>query len=498
MNARQILSGLGWSSLATLISALAQFAFLAVLARLLEPAVFGLMAMGILVLRFGSFFAQTGFAQALIQKPELSAEDTTAALWWALALGALPYAGICLLSPLLAGFFNTPELPLLLAVFGLTLPLAALAGLPMALLRRQGRFKRISAIEVTGLLLGTGGVGIACASAGWGVWSLVAGTLVQQTSTLVLGFASARYPLTRRVSRHVLAKLWSFGAKYSLIGFLEFIHANIETLYIGRAIGKVELGVYNRASTVSNLPVEHAVSALNKVLFPALAAMQHDRARLADGFQMLLLGVGLLSTALACGIAAAAPDVVALLLGPQWVGSAPIVAIVALAVPPMFVYVSCGVALDSVAALGPKLRLQAFMVCVKLALVLALAGSGMQGIAWAVVAAEVLRALLGLHTVARALHIDRSRCAWLVGLFIIEGLAVHAAVDLVHGVARDAGFSLLGRLLLESLGGAATLFGALMLLLVAFPDYRPLQRFEAVRSVHDRVLSALQIRGVHP
>ena len=498
MNARQVIAGLGWSSLATGISVLAQFGFLAVLARLLAPTVFGLMAISILVLRLGSFLAQTGFAQALIQKPDLTAEDTSAALLWALALGALPYAAICLVAPLLAGAFSAPELPSLLAVFGFTLPLAALGSLPAALLRRQGRFKRLTAIEVTSLMLGNGAVGIACASAGWGVWSLVTGMLVQQCLALVLGFAATRYPLAWPVRREALSGVWKNGAKYSLIGFLEFIHANIETLYIGRFVGKPELGIYNRAIAVSNLPVEHAVNALNKVLFPALAAMQHDRARLADGFLMLLLGVGLLSTAVACGIAAAAPDVVALLLGTQWGDSAPIVAVVAFAVPPMFIYVSCGITLDSVAALAPKLRLQIVMVCVKLVLVLAAAGLGMQGIALAVVAGELLRALLGLHTVARVLHIRRSRVVSLVSLFIVEGLAVHAMVDLVHGVARDAGLSLPWRLLAEALCGGGTVLGGLMLLLFAFPGYRPLQRFDALRSVHDRVLSGLQIRSVQP
>jgi lipopolysaccharide exporter len=498
MNAQQILSGLGWSTFATAVSAACQIVFMAVLARLLDPAAFGLMAMAAIALRFAGYFSQLGFAQALIQRPTLQAQDTTAALSMAAALGAALYIAMVFAAPLFAIGFRAPELAALIEVLGLSLLLTPLGSLPLALLRRQARFKRVNAIEVLGYLAGYGVVGIACALHGLGVWSLVAATLSQQSLVLVLGFMALRYPLCWPVPRGAYALLWNFGSRYSLISFIEFLGGNIETLFVGRAFGKAELGLFNRAGTLTSLPVELGVSAVNKVLFPALAGLQHDRLRLADGFQMLLLSVGLFSTAMACGIAAGAPDVVGLLLGARWRGIVPLVAILSMAVPPTFMFVACGVTLDSLAALGPKLRLQSLVLAVKVALVLALARWSLEGVAFAVVLTEVFRLALGLRLVGRLLDIPGIRLGRLLLLFAATGGAVWSAVAAMRAIGNAADMPLIVRVLLETLGGAAALAASLWLLAARCPHYAPLQRFETVRAWHVRVMAVVHPRTVLP
>ena len=498
MNAQQVLAGLGWSATATVVSAAGQLVFMAVLARLLDPAAFGLMAMGMVVLRFAGVFSQMGFAQALIQRPQLQAQDTTAALLMALATGGTLYGVLLLTAPVFGTAFGTPELPLLIGVLGLSLLLGTLGSLPLALLRRQARFKRVSGIEVLAFLIGYGAVGIACAVQGMGVWSLVAATLSQQSLLLMLGFLSVRYPLSWPVSRSSVAGLWAYGSRYSLTGVLEFLYSNVEALFIGRNLGKVDLGLFNRAVTLTSLPVELGVSAVNKVLFPALSGMQQDHRRMADGFQMLLLSIGLFSTAVACAIAAAGPDVVGLLLGAKWQGIAPLVAILAFAVPPAFMYVACGVTLDSLAALRPKLRLQALMLALKVALVLWLARWGLIGIACAVVLAEVARLALGMRLVSRLLSIDAVVLWRQLALFISTGVTVWIVVGFAASASLAAGLPLLARVLLEAATAAAALVGIVVWLLARYPAYAPLQRFDAVRRWHGRLLRALRLRALYP
>ena len=498
MNAQQILSGLGWSTVATVVSAGCQVVFMAVLARLLDPAAFGLMAMAAIAMRFAAYFSQLGFAQALIQRRELDSRDTTAALLMAVALGLALYAAMVVAAPLFAASFRAPELVALIDVLGVSLLLSPIGSLPLALLRRQARFKRVNAIEVLAYVLGFGGVGIACAASGLGVWSLVAATLSQQALVLAGGFAALRYPLSWPVPRAACVQLWRFGSRYSLIGFVEFLGCNVDTMFVGRAFGKAELGLFNRASTLASLPVEFGVSAVNKVLFPALAGMQQDRQRLADGFQMLLLGVGLFSSALACGIAAGAPDVVALLLGAKWAGIVPLVAVIAFAVPPTFAFVACGVTLDSLAAFGPKLRLQASVLAVKLALVLALSHWGLAGVAAAVVAAEMLRVVLGLLLVASLLEIAAECLARLLLLFVATGAAVWSAVAAMLAAGSAAGLPLAARIALETLAGGAALAGVLLLLALRWPQWAPLQRFETLRRWHGRAIAVLHPRESLP
>ncbi len=498
MNAQQILSGLGWSTVATAMSAGCQLVFMAVLARLLDPAAFGLMAMASIALRLAGWFSQLGFAQALIQRPAIDARDTTAALLMASALGLALYLATLLASPLLSASFRAPELRGLIAVLGLSLVLGPVGGLPLALLRREARFKRLNAIEVAAYVAGFGGIGISCAALGLGVWSLVAATLGQQALLLVLGFAALRYPLAWPVPRDAFARLWRFGSRYSLVGFVEFLGSNVDAMAVGRLFGKSELGLFNRATMLTSLPVEFGVTAVNKVLFPALAGMQQDRQRLADGFQMLLLGVGLFSSALACGIAAGAPDVVALLLGAKWAGIVPLVAVIAFAVPPTFAFVACGVTLDSLAAFGPKLRLQASVLAVKLALVLALSHWGLAGVAAAVVAAEMLRVVLGLLLVASLLEIAAECLARLLLLFVATGAAVWSAVAAMLAAGSAAGLPLAARIALETLAGGAALAGVLLLLALRWPQWAPLQRFETLRRWHGRAIAVLHPRESLP
>jgi lipopolysaccharide exporter len=493
MNSQQVVAGLGWSALATVVSAVGQVGFVVVLARLLDPAAFGLMAMATLTLRFASVFSHGGLSQTLVQKLNISAQDTTAALLMALTISGSLYAVMALAAPFFSQGFRSDELTVLIRVLGCSLVLSSLSALPLALLRRGGRFKRVTAIELFSFVIGYGGVGMLCASRGLGVWSLVAATLSQQGLLFFLAFMSVRYPLVWPVPRSTYAAAWASGSRYSMVGFLEFLFSTFESFFIGRQFGKVPLGGYNRAAMLTTLPVELAVTAVTKVLFPALASMQKEPRRLASGFQILLLCIGIFSTALACGISAASSDVVSLLLGAQWAEIAALVSVLAFAVPLAFMYTACGVTLDSLAALKPKLKLQAASLLVKLILVWWMADQGLVGVAVAVVLAEALRLVLGLVLVARLLSIKRTHLFGLVALFAFVGLTVMVAVGLSASATASLGLPLLARVVIETLMGAGALFICVLLLTLRFPRYAPLQQFDSIQRWHARWLQALHL-----
>lgn len=481
MRGDKVFAGLGWSSAASVVNLAAQFAFMAVLARVLSPADFGTMAMAAIAIRFASFFAQAGAAQILQQHADADAALCSAAFWVALVASLLCYGAVVLAAPLFAAYFRLPQLERILATYGLVLPLMAVASLPMAYLRRQGRFQEASALDVIGYLFGYGLTGIGLALQGHGVWSLVAATLAQQGLLAVLALLRSRYPVSLEVPRSTWAKLLGQGGRYSLIGFLEFLWANVETLVLGRRVGEVALGLWNRAQLLCNLPVEQTWGAAAKVMFPALSSLQRDRVRLADGFLLTILGSGVIATAFSAGLAVAAPDVVALLLGHRWRDAAPLVAVLALGVPALFVYVGCGLTLDSLAALGAKLRLQALLLLLKLALVLAASSHGTLGVAWAVVACEWVRALLGVRLVAQVLAVPMARLREVAAALASVALVVGVCVLAAQGLVRLAGWPAWLAVLLQALAGAA---GLLALIVMAWPRwsrFAPLQHFEGIR-----------------
>ena len=334
MKGAKVLAGLGWSGSATIVNLFAQLLVMGLLARLLDPSAFGLMAMAAIALRFASYFAELGIGQALMQKSELSAQDASAALVLALATGGALYTGVALLSPFVASVFQAPGLKPLLPAVGASLVLSPVACIPMALLRRRAQFARASAIEVAGYVIGYGTVGVACAWAGLGVWSLVLASLGQSLSIITLGFPFAGFKLASSGIGKSISHFWRFGSRYSVIGFLEFVTGNLDSIYIGRWLGQSALGLYNRAQMLGSLPVELVISSGTKVLLPALSTLQHDRERLGDGFLVLLLVSALFSFPLACGIAATHADLVEVLLGSRWKEASPVVAVIAMAVPP--------------------------------------------------------------------------------------------------------------------------------------------------------------------
>lgn len=459
MKAAQVLSGLRWMSVATAINFVAQFVFLGILARLLDPAAFGLVAMSSIALRFASFFSQLGVIQALIQKPSLEKTDASAGLLLAGGVSLALCAVMWLAAPLFAAYFGTDELTGLIRLAAASLVISALSGVPVALLRRQARFGAVAFTEVTAYLFGYGAVGVACAKAGLGAWSLVWAGLAQSGLVCLLAMAIARPSLTWQVDRASLRHFFGHGSRYSLIGFLEFLGANIETLYLGRFFGKHDLGVFNRSQMLTNLPVEQAVGTVGKVLFPALSAIQQDVAKRADVFLALLLCIGAFSTCAAMGIAAAAPEIVAVVLGDRWHEAVDVLRIIAFAVPALFMYFVCGIALDSVAALNVKLRLQTLAIVAKLALIFALSGHGLMGVVVAVVLGEYFRLALGMHACVRVFGVGARQVLGIVAVSLANGWIVFVVVHLARRLGQWQGWPVAG------LVGAEIAAGLLAMLL---------------------------------
>ncbi len=501
----RVTTGLAFTTLATGVHAVLQLVVIAVLARALPPAAFGLLALALLATRLVGSFAHWGMAQALVQRTELSAAHTTAAALLAGGASVALALVVVAAAPLFALALAAPELTELLRAMALILPLSALASLPLALLRRAARHGLASGIEVASYGLGYGGVGIAAAAAGWGVWALVAASLAHQAMLLILAASLARYPLAWPLPATACRELMARGSGYSLIGFLEFLWSNLESLLIGRAMGAAVLGLFNRAQTLANLPVEQAVNAAGKVLFPAMAGWQRDRARLLEGFWLMLLGSGVVSMALAAGLAAAAPDVVALLLGPAWLQAVAPLAVLAWGVPASSVYVACGITLDGLGALRAKLQWQAGLLLLKAAALVAVlvavgaagalgaadagpsqalgvnavlsaaASSGLLALAAVVVIAEWLRALAGLRLVRHALDLSPAPLWQALLALLALGAAVYGAVWAAHLGSLGLAWPLLWRVVAETAAGAAALVAALALAWWLMPGFTPLQ-----------------------
>lgn len=461
--------GMAWAALSVVLTLALQLGFGAVMARLLDPATFGLMAMAMVTLRLFSYLSQIGLSMTLgaMQRQVMTDDDLRLSLGVVWLASAVSIVAIVLLAPLAASFFQKPELVPLVRVLAISLLLQALANVSVSLLRRQLRFKVLAVVEILGYVAGYGVVGVLAAWAGWGVWALVAATLGQALLTLVCAYALTRHSLRPRWGG-AQAGHWQYGARHTVISFCEFLSANADTALIGRLVGDAALGLYNRAYVLVNQPVEKAAGILTRVLFPVVAVIQNERAKVGGLFILCLGVIGVGASVVSMSAAAAAPDVVALLLGPQWGSAVPLVRLLAVAVPVIFMSNIAGVLCDAVNLLQFKLRLQLAGMVVVVSLMVALSGHGAPGVVAGLVVGEVLRFAAYFIFLAPHLNYRRSTglraivagllagaCAFTAGWGINQWLlAQHqalgwrlAAAALVSGVVMVLGAALLVRLL---------------------------------------------------
>jgi PST family polysaccharide transporter len=287
------------------------------LARLLDADAFGVMALAGVYLMILQMLADQGFAEALIQRAELEDAHRDSAFWANVAIGlTLMLATLALAGPL-ARLYSAPLLEPVLQVLAVAPLLAALTVVQQALLRRELRFKALTLRQTIGSLAG-GATGVGLALSGAGVWALVGQQLAGQlVALLVLWSVSAWRPGWHFSWRH-FRELFSFGANVLGAGLLRIIGFQADRLLIGYVLGTTEVGYYSVAQRLLMIVSDLLSGSAERIVLPLFARLQHDRERVRRG--LFTAGRILSLAAFPCfaGLAATAPLVIDVGLGPQW------------------------------------------------------------------------------------------------------------------------------------------------------------------------------------
>jgi len=457
---------LKWNTFGNLVRGLAQFAIGILLARLLGPTPFGIVALAWMVVGLGRLFADLGFGAALVQRPTLSQAELRFVFTWQMLFALLLAAGGILGADLLARVFHAPQAaPVLRAMFCLFL-IECPGNASAALLRRALDFKTVQQIGIASYLVGYLLVGIPAAWFGWGAWSLVAAQLTQSLLSTALLLRAAPLPL-RPLLRCDTPGLAGFGVKVAAANLSSWTISNLDIALIGRAFGVASLGLYSRALNLLNMPMNMVTACFQGVLFAACSRLQADRARL----RRIHLETGT-AVALVCmpvfGAAAAIPDTLILgIYGPAWAASIPLVTPLALAVLTNALLAIHGPVLMAADRVGTELRNQlATIVLFVPALAMAVRYS-LAATAWTIFGAYLLRWILLTRATLRftgAGSADYLRSLRFPALAGVAVALVAGAVD--RGLA---GQPALPRLLCIMFASAATVlalaqrFGALCL-----------------------------------
>ena len=460
---KKLAHGIGWGALSSIAVAGFQILFMGVMARLLVPADFGLVAVANLSLRVLSYFAQMGVSAAIVQKPEIEKEDTAAALFVSLLIALIATVAAILLAPLVSTFFEMPLLKGILRVISLTFLISGFAAISLGLLRRNLEYKYLAIIDALSYILGYGGVGISMAFMGYGLWALVGATLAQALFSCLLSYSKVRHSLSLLHSSPSRKHFISFGSKYSVIGFMEFASFNLDAILIGKILGEAASGLYNRALVIANLPIQQPATVITKALFPFLSTFSGEREKQQVAVQLSTLVIGGYAFAVSFGISAAAHDIVLVLLGDKWTSTIPILELFVLSIGPSFISHAVGVSLDSIGQLKIKMKIQLTSFVILCALMFFAVSNGILAITLSVVVSEWIRMLFYIYAVDKVYQVKRAEMGKIFIVLLTLAILAYGSVHLVTSSSMVMELPLIVRLICEILTGAFSLIFSFIL-----------------------------------
>lgn len=257
------------------------------MARMLSPEDYGITAIPAVFIAIAGIFADGGFGNALVRKPELNEKDLSTSFYYSMAIGLCCYIILFCVSPWMADFYNVPILKPLMRVTALSFLYSPIGTVQRVLLSRKLDFQTPAKISVVCRLLAAV-IGIAMAYTGYGIWALVISSLVAGIiGTLITLFVVRWYPKTGW-SKESFNYLWGFGNKMIGSQLLDSIYNNITPIFIGKYYTPTDLGVYNRAEGYAKMPSQNVHGVISSVTYPVLSKIQDDVDRLAYNYRRMI------------------------------------------------------------------------------------------------------------------------------------------------------------------------------------------------------------------
>jgi PST family polysaccharide transporter len=319
-----------WTAIAKWSSQGISLVVFMVLANLLEPRHFGLLALTAVFVDILDLFLDQGFASALIQKDKLDPEHLDTAFWINLAIGGALMLIAMACAPLIAALFHEPQLTALIAVLSLKFLLRGLKSTQLALLNRAFRFKALAVRTTVPLVVG-GAVGIAMAYAGFGVWSLVSQQLVASLVGVAVLWSVSNWRPGWRFSTAHWKELFSFGVNMTGARLVTYFTRRSDDLLIGYFLGAIALGYYAVAYRVLRTLNAVLVGMIESVALPTFSRLQNQLEELRRVYLSVTRATSFLSFPVFVSVAVLAPELTATLFGWKWLPSAPAMRLLALA-----------------------------------------------------------------------------------------------------------------------------------------------------------------------
>ncbi len=326
---QKTVKGVGWSGISQILRLLFQFGVTAILARLLTPNDFGLLAMVVVFTNFVMIFRDFGLTAALIQRKEIIEEHLSSCFWINILVGFLLTLVFIVLAPLISHFYSEVRLNRIIMILASTFFISSFGIVQGALFTKEMNFKSLAIVEILAIAI-SGTIAIVLAFSGFGVWSLVYKQIVSNLVRVFFLwiFSSWKPKFVFRWQR--VKELLGFGLNLTGFKFVNYFNRNLDNLLIGRFLGSTPLGFYNLAYRLLLFPLGNISSVIGRVMFPGLSMIQDDKNKVCYIYIKATRYIALITFPLMMGILVVAPQFIIVIFGLQWERSIFLVQILAL------------------------------------------------------------------------------------------------------------------------------------------------------------------------
>jgi O-antigen/teichoic acid export membrane protein len=314
------LSAFLWVLIDKLGGSTANFIITIILARLLMPEDFGLVAMVLVFFEISTTFIESGFGLALIREKNISDEDKSTTLIFNIAVSVICYAVLFVAAPYIAEFFEQPDLIAILRVLGINLIIGSFGIVQQAVLSQRIDFKmqtktRLIAVVISGICA------IALASSGFRVWSLVARLMVMELFRVILLWWCDPWKPILQFSKRSFKKLFGFGSILLAEALIDKVFRHLIQILIGKFYSATTLGFFTQANNFCNMAAGNFLQAIQKVTYPVLAKLQDDRGRLKESYRQIIAMSSFFIVPVMVLMGVLAEPLVVTLAGEKWLPS---------------------------------------------------------------------------------------------------------------------------------------------------------------------------------
>ena len=309
--------GAKWSFIDNISNSGVTFLVGLILARLLTPAEYGIMAMIAIFIAVSNSIVDSGFSNALIRKVRIDRVDYNTVFVFNLIVSIVLYILLYTSAPAISLFFKEPVLTNVLRVIGLILIVNALGIIPRTILVRGIDFKTQTKVSIKSSV-SSGLVGVGMAIMAIGVWSLVWQQLSRQILNSLFLWIFCKWIPRWEFSIKSFKEMFGFGYKLLLSGLLDTLYKNIYYVIIGRCYSPAQLGQYSRAEQFNMIFSSNLTSIVQRVSYPVLSSIQEEPERLREAYRQIIKTTMLVTFACMLGLAAVAKPLIIILIGEKW------------------------------------------------------------------------------------------------------------------------------------------------------------------------------------